>query len=216
MKGIEKLVPQSGYIEVHFEGTPKRIENMSYGSLINFLDRETVKNEAIKVFPNHGGISTISHIKSGGAEYLFLKRSASNTQYQYDRTYNIPCPTLIFALTIRNGLLQHIHVVATKEEFITEKTRICKFPFTNASGDFGSVCTGSFNLQAIKKKKLSDYFTIPEFLLTSRSNQHYFNHKKGYELKEYLELLEVSQEFDYENLVERSLTIRDFIGGVTR
>ena len=76
MNGIEKLIPQSGYMEVHFEGNPKRIENMSYSSLINFIDRATVEKESIKVFPNHAGVSTISYLKSGGAEHIFLKRSA--------------------------------------------------------------------------------------------------------------------------------------------
>ena len=215
MNGIEKLVPKSGYIEVHFEGIPKRIENMSYSSLVNFIDRATAEKESIKVLPNHSGVSTISYLKSGGAEYLILKRSAGNTQYQYDRIYSIPCPTLVFALTIRNGLLQHINVVATKQDALGESTPIFKFPFTNAGGNTGSLCSGSFNLQAIKKKKMADYFTIPEFVLTSRSNQHYFRHKKGYDLKQYLTNLEETQKFDFENLISSSMTLKEFIGACT-
>lgn len=212
MNGIEKLIPQSGYMEVHFEGNPKRIENMSYSSLINFIDRATVEKESIKVFPNHAGVSTISYLKSGGAEHIFLKRSAGNTQYQFDRIYSIPCPTLIFALTIRNGLLQHINVAAAKQDTLNEMTPVFIYPFTNAGGNTGALCSGSFNLQAIKKKKTADYFTIPEFVLTSRSNQHYFKHKKGYDLKQYLSYLEENQQFDFENLMPSGMTLKEFIG----
>ncbi|NMA50097.1 MAG: hypothetical protein GX947_10120 [Tissierellia bacterium] len=148
-------------------------------------------------------IQSKQYAKNSSVYVLHRKKFQAPVQI-YNRFHgDVGFPGLLFAIYVVNNRLSKLNLVAVKDEIITEETRIYKYPYTNVSGDRGSVCLGgnNFDKGILEGDKLynvpNQFFSMPNTLHSYSSSKN----TKGYEFEEMVISLK-NKEFDDELLVE--------------
>lgn len=122
---------------------------------------------------------------------------------------NVGLPRILFAIKVCNNKCVNFKIFCVKEKdaFITNETKLYKYPFSNVFHD-GSVCLGNNSISSFQLKSINNIILIPEMFLSMPNSDHAYSNKKPY--NEFLEELQ-DKKFD-DNLLECYSPNRNYIG----
>lgn len=188
--------------------------------LISILDATSQSELNTFISPLHRikkGVELIQckNLGPNSTIYVLFRKKGFAPMPHYNRMYgNVGVPSLIFAVKVVNNRMSRLYTVATKDNTITNDTKIYKYPFTNVDGYTGLVCTGSNKFEpGIEDNDLKLLFDIPNKFFSMPNNQGYEScrNPKYKNVEEVFKALN-NVEFD-EGLLVKSpfLSYKDFI-----
>lgn len=177
-------------------------------SIVSSIDMGRFKTVKSPLYKEYKGIRLIQSKQFGPNSHVYiLEREKKSAPMQYYSTMygNVGMPKLLFGVTVVNDRLTRIHVVAVKDEPVTESTKLYNYLFSNVSGATGSVCTGmnKFSAGITEKNRLfevvNQFFSMANNMTSYRAT----NNSEGLEFEQLLKYLD-DKEFDDNLLVEKT------------
>lgn len=224
---IIKITPM-GEVEVTtvFEDDSMETKVVAFDDMLNAI-RSSVEKESDSVvmspvlpYNEKFGVRTVSYKNfADGREQIvmFKKAHRCDIVYHSQKIEDVGMPNLLFAVMIKDHKVTKAHVVAVKDDTISDRTPIYHYPFSNASGGNGSICFGANKIYDYEYKDLSHLFSLPSMFLDMPNNDHmYGKNNSGLSYRPLLEKLS-HNDFDNNILKETSTAFKkwytDLIGG---
>lgn len=226
MKSISFTIDDSGLVDVFMEddGLVLTKKTVSYTTMLDMLKSctDTTKkqmgvSDLSPIFPGDSIISTIQikDFPTADTKWYILLREPKPVDFEFfGTTYkNVGVPKTLFAIKVSGGHVMSFRVVAVKDMFVSSKTPIYAYPFSNVSTS-GTVCTGD-NFKAINQEvddtNTYNLLSIPEMFFAMPNSEHSYGHNtSGLYYRDLLEKL-VDQPFNNDWLQDDSMTYDHFI-----
>jgi hypothetical protein len=144
--------------------------------------------------------------------FLFHPETKATVTYHKTKFNNVPFPNLVFCFGVRNKRLFRNHVMAYKDRFLRDSTKLYRFPFSNVFNS-GAMCFHS-NTEI---HDLVQMQTFPSNWLQEPFNDHLYdqsnNNNLDLSVREIFESTQ-GQLFNYDMLVSKNTTFEEWANGL--
>lgn len=214
---IKVLSNIDGVSKVKYIDTEDLIVLLKSAQIKEEADRKkTAKKWETTILPSSNGVSILYMSESyEDNRKVILKKEACNHNFSvYENTYEkVGLPTMIFSLTITpNNKIAFGSLYCVKDSFITEETKLYRYPFPNVCGNTGSICFGDNNhIKALEVENICDLHSFPsKFFIMPTTHEYATNYNSNLELRPFLELLQ-NKPFDNSYLIENGKKFKDIL-----
>lgn len=214
MKTLFEMDDQSNSVSILMAKNGRKFEKIvSMGDFIESLIAS--KNKGVfepvesPLYKNIEGVSLIQtkQIAKNSFIYVLKMDAARMPMIVYTRLHDdCGIPNLLYGIKVVNDKISQMWVVTTKDDVITETTKIYKYPFTNVSGNVGKVCLGAnrFDKGVTIEDKIyqvpNQFFSMPNTMDSFSVNKN----TRCFELEEMLIYL-TRRDFDNDLLVANEI-----------